>query len=361
MSEDKYLDYIPITWTGVNAAGGFPLSSKTIWDMMVISMLNYQADEYMESVVVHLSEQNLQQLGTIIAFECFNGLSTSEAYSSSPTWRSLQPDRRSPSPLTPPLSESTDKSTTGHGLGYVASVITKYINHVRHHPAVLRAPISAQKRVAEELQKYLLAQISHNADNVRMRNQKDEEKQSVSTGIPYGDRDHAKGISSSYYDWVHTTGANDTSCPYSFNFFCCLISKRGVNCLSSAKQSYLGRELALHLATMCRQYNDYGSYSRDSAEGNLNSLDFPEFRIRIDRDLESPLEPYPPAITSHPFELSKKALMEIAEFERSCMELCFVQLLAGLSAATSTEIKAFINVTDREGHCKQGAEIASGG
>ena len=28
---------------------------------------------------------------------------------------------------------------------------------------------------------------------------------------------------------------------------------------------------------MCRMYNDYGSVARNRAEGNLNSVDFPEF------------------------------------------------------------------------------------
>lgn len=31
------------------------------------------------------------------------------------------------------------------------------------------------------------------------------------------------------------------------------------------------------LATMCRQYNDYGSIVQDRAEKNLNSVNFPDF------------------------------------------------------------------------------------
>lgn len=46
--------------------------------------------------------------------------------------------------------------------------------------------------------------------------------------------------------------------------------------LRDREPGYLSRSLARHLATMCRQYNDYGSAVRDMDEGNLNSLDFPE-------------------------------------------------------------------------------------
>ncbi|CAG8960250.1 hypothetical protein HYFRA_00012770 [Hymenoscyphus fraxineus] len=49
MKKDKYLDYIPFTWIGCNNKGVF-LRTDLLWDMMMISMLNYQVDEFVETV-----------------------------------------------------------------------------------------------------------------------------------------------------------------------------------------------------------------------------------------------------------------------------------------------------------------------
>ncbi|KAJ5938239.1 Ent-kaurene synthase [Penicillium verhagenii] len=252
MTEDKYLEYIPIAWTSVNSGLKYPLSGKIMWDMMVISMLNYQADEYMESVVAKLPGSSLAELKATIRAECLNGFSNIE--NSIARW-----DREPQSP------ESEDSRGQSHimSLQEVNEVIRKYIRHIRNHRCITSTEESTQKQVAAEIHKFLLAHMSHNADNARMRAQKADANGNVT--------------SQSYFDWVRTTGAHDTSCPYSFSFFSCLISKGGSFAFSSIKQKFFARALGLHLATMCRQYNDYGSRRRDTAEKNLNSLDFSEF------------------------------------------------------------------------------------
>ncbi|KAK8104681.1 aphidicolan-16beta-ol synthase [Apiospora kogelbergensis] len=53
---------------------------------------------------------------------------------------------------------------------------------------------------------------------------------------------------------------------------------------------------------MCRMYNDYGSTGRDAAEGNLNSINFPEYDS-----------------TPGGTEAKKRALFEIADYERNCL------------------------------------------
>lgn len=50
MGDDKYLDYIPFTWIACNSKADFPLNPSVAWDMMIISMLNYQVDEFMETI-----------------------------------------------------------------------------------------------------------------------------------------------------------------------------------------------------------------------------------------------------------------------------------------------------------------------
>lgn len=290
MSKDKYLDFISVCWTTVNATTDFPLSGDIMWQMMVISMLNYQVDEYMESVVGSLPESCLSELKCEIRAAC-SDLCHGQASS-------------------PRVSD-------------VSEVILRYIRHIRHHPCVMKCAPSAQREVADELDKFLHAHMAHNADN---NNTKFEKGQS-------------------YFDWVRNTGANDTSCPYSFSFFICLISCEGRQlCISTAKQRYLARALGLHLATMCRQYNDFGSYARDKQENNLNSLDFPDFNGVISEDLSL---------------ARKQDLMDIAEFERSCMRVCFARLSSEIGVMASARIRAFINVTDLFGQIYVARDIAS--
>lgn len=51
MEEDKYFEYIPFTWTACNNRDNTFVCNKTLKEMMIISFLNYQADEFMEAVV----------------------------------------------------------------------------------------------------------------------------------------------------------------------------------------------------------------------------------------------------------------------------------------------------------------------
>ncbi|PLB51302.1 Ent-kaurene synthase [Aspergillus steynii IBT 23096] len=315
MTEDKYIEYIPAAWCCVNAATEFPLAGTIMWDMMVISMLNYQADEYMETAVAQLSDRQVSQLKSTLRSECFDQpiCLESESPNEEPA---LQP--------TPVPSDSGNESPVSSPKD-AAAVIRKYIHHVRRHPCVTATPELAQHQVADELYKYLLAQIAHNADNQQLRDG------NVSR-VPY-------------FDWVRTTGANDTSCPYSFAFFCCLVSQNKSYCLVSAKARYFARAMVVHLATLCRQYNDYGSSRRDAEEGNLKSLDFEEFKngkaVEGDRDSR------------------KHALLDIATCEKECMELYLGRLSTEVDKSTGRRIKAFVDVTDLFGQIYVARDIAS--
>ncbi|KAL8723334.1 MAG: hypothetical protein Q9181_007307 [Wetmoreana brouardii] len=51
MSEDEHFEYIPYTWTVSNNLKGQHIRGEFLHEMMIISFLNYQADEYMETCV----------------------------------------------------------------------------------------------------------------------------------------------------------------------------------------------------------------------------------------------------------------------------------------------------------------------
>jgi hypothetical protein len=89
---------------------------------------------------------------------------------------------------------------------------------------------------------------------------------------------------------------------------------------------------------MCRRYDDYGSVTRDRAEGNLNSLDFGEFcehneeshkldgaktvsktNSQTNRHLSNSVDELHAAGRQH-------SLMAIAQFERASMALALDKL-----------------------------------
>jgi len=80
-----------------------------------------------------------------------------------------------------------------------------------------------------------------------------------------------------FFNWVRTTSADHTSCPYSFVFYLCLMGSGSASLEMNIRQRYNLEDECRHLASMCRQCNDLGSVARDQYEGNLNSVNFPEF------------------------------------------------------------------------------------
>jgi hypothetical protein len=51
MTADKYMEFIPMIWFTCNYKNSQMLFYKTMWEMVLLSLFNFQVDEYMESVV----------------------------------------------------------------------------------------------------------------------------------------------------------------------------------------------------------------------------------------------------------------------------------------------------------------------
>jgi len=138
------------------------------------------------------------------------------------------------------------------------NVLEKFIAHVLQHPKVVQSNPKLQSCLIYELKTFLLSHITQIEDCANLS------------------RESNHRANTTYYHWARNTGANHTSCPYSFLFYLCLVSKPQQD-FANARQCYFLKDACRHLATMCRQYNDLGSVSRDQQERNLNSIDFPEF------------------------------------------------------------------------------------
>ncbi|KAF2706117.1 Ent-kaurene synthase [Pleomassaria siparia CBS 279.74] len=308
-ASNKYKGIIPITWVGCNHLNGSIMTPHQIWDMMILSDLIYRVDEYMESSVSHLSEEEQDQLNSFIRSQC--GISREWLRSSMPGSAYLN-------------GALTTASARYHE---AKQVLKSFIAHVLSRPILLVSKDDSQKQVAQEVCNFLLAHIRHVQDNRRLTEEKrqDQKEDGEILVLKTFNEPHI-----GYVEWVHTVATDDTSCPFAFAFFLQLIRVNGKDPLPNVTARYTGQSLSLQLGRMCRQYNDYGSLGRDQEERNLNSLNFPWFRGNTVED-------------------AKRSLMGLAEYERRCMMLSLDQLRTVVEDRTWRAIRAFVDVTDLYG------------
>ena len=344
MAEDKYLEYVPFTWTASNNLRGAFIHNSLLWDMMVISMLNYQADEFMEKVVGEQLAEDLEPVRAIVRRLCSELEDMGSKADSSSVF----------APECPP--EGQKAALEGHS-GYprrqeydeviamtydhVDNVLARFTSHVLQHPRVTGSSPSSQRHLRRELQTFLLAHIAHAEDNLRFAKQAHTAHSTTQFTTQ----------KTTYFEWVRTTSANHTSCPYSFALFSCLVSKPGQDWFQGVKQKYLAQDLACHLATMCRQYNDYGSIRRDRAERNLNSINFPEFEAEVRGEMT--------ADSSEVESRLKEDLFWVAEYERELLGTIIGRLTEQLGQAKMEILQVFIQVTDLYGQIYVARDIAS--
>ncbi|KAF2185201.1 hypothetical protein K469DRAFT_779002, partial [Zopfia rhizophila CBS 207.26] len=223
------------------------------------------------------------------------------------------------------------------------------VHHILKHPAVLKSPAFIRNLLRRDLAAFLHAHVTQIADNERM---------TVNTGS--GEPCIRNDGDRTFHSWVRDTGADHTSCPMSFTFCCYLIAEHdGKGFPSGAKHAYLTADLRLHLAAMCRMYNDYGSERRDRRESNLNCLDFPEFKPKstlgsIDGTSDgtsdgtnevNSVNGHQPKDTT--LSDQKAELLWIVEYERRCLTLAFDKLKdTGISTTYVRALQLFIDVTD---------------
>jgi hypothetical protein len=341
MADDKYLEYIPFTWTMCNNATDFGLSTQGMWDMMVISMLNFQADEYLEAVTEnpHLKE-DFEALRAVI-HQLFDG-------------HELEPTEngdRKRQKLVNGTAQPTKNGGTYHSNGQngvhqsellldVKENLSRFVSYVLNHPKLSQSSEALRGRVRRELSIFLQSHITQGEDNARFHKPASPEKVAVFA------RD-------TYYNWVRTTSADHTSCPYSFEFFCSLIAPSGADCFQGALSRYLGQDLCRHLATMCRQYNDYGSIARDRAEHNLNSVNFLEFHEENENEINDHVSNghvhLSKSSTMNHEDQTRETLFRIANYERACLDLAVQHLKPEVTSSTWKALQVFINVTDLYG------------
>lgn len=300
MREEKYLGFIPFTWVGGAGRGLVRnvLSPGVCEAMMIMSALIYQTDEFMEHVVASLPGESFNEAKKMIQ-SMFLDLHTAQNGNGA---------------RTPHASRKTHDGSSN--LEYIKCTLARFVNYTLYHPSILKASTYDQQQLKENLEEFLLAHL---------RQAKDNRQLSVIHKLP------SSGIS--FFYWARSTGANHTGGPFAFSFLLCLVGV-GHNAFSTALQNYVAEDVSRHLSTLCRLYNDFGSVTRDRSENNLNSLNFPEFSHPQGENTDATL---------------KQRLMEVATYERMCLDASLDKLREITSEEVWKVVKAFCDVTNLYG------------
>jgi hypothetical protein len=328
--ENKYLEYIPLTWIATNRRNRHALPNSMLWEMMVISVLVYQLDEFMEKVCngeagAQVSERLRETVRELCEF--------------------------APPGSTGDLSNGNEPTTNGNGGGTgalnhhdIRAALHRFTSHILQHPAVVRSPTHVREQLHGQLATCLLSHIDHAEASARLAGQ-GHKHAALSASFKFRP---ARGT---YYSWVQSTGADTTQSPAIFLFFCCLAAAPGEPFFRGVRQHYLSSALSRHLANLCRQYNDYGSASRDLAEGNLNSLNFPEFHEMMMRG-----EHWAAAKRGTD---PKTDLLFVAEYERECLEHAITRLSAVMGPREMDALRVFVDTVDLYGQIYAARDISN--
>jgi hypothetical protein len=296
--KDKYINYIPVAWTLISNLRGLRISANTLWDMMHFSLLDFLVDEYMESTVALLGECERDMVREFIT--------TNLALPCGVNGRLLSRKRGIAAVLDAVSVTETHDSGLNAEVELVKGTLMRYVTEIFGHLRVLSASRYDQQQVHREIHSFLLAHMTQMTDNTALTSDHSQERTGPKPKLVFN-------TSSPFFHWVRTTGSQHVSCPISFAFFCCLISaSNGQNerddCLPTPQQKYMASDLCVHLAAMSRLFNDYASIKRDQKEGNLNSVNFPEFHRA---DLSS---------------TAKTSLLQLGEYERQASRSALLQL-----------------------------------
>ncbi|KAF2967333.1 hypothetical protein GQX73_g6273 [Xylaria multiplex] len=327
-ADNKYLEYIPFTWIATNRRQKHPLSNAVLRDMMLVSLHIYQLDEFMETLLGGPNRLvEYKDVRIILEDLCQFGPKMLEVNRESKTQESN--------------SDATKGAPGSLPLMQAEYYLRGFISYLLQHPAVCESPDHVRRKIHSKLAQCMLAHVDYEQDNGRFITQQQKRTPNQPSEIIT-----FESAQKSYYEWVQDTSARSTQAPSTFLLFSC------------ARQNYLADALSQHLAALCRQYNDYGSANRDQAEGNLNSLNFPEFDQAVNELDRSPV--------SRPRNETdmKTDLLFIAEYERECLNTVSKKLCEEFqrSRGGDAKIKAlrvFIETVDLYGQIYVAKDISN--
>ncbi|KAH8836465.1 hypothetical protein MCOR27_008909 [Pyricularia oryzae] len=272
-SEDKYLEMIPFTWVSCSNRGGSFMATSWLYDMMLVSMLSYQADEFIHKSAAP-ALRDISALSRLID-GVFDELASESKHVN---------------------GKSTSSSSSSEAEIKVRAELLRFVGHLLGHPSLARSSHWDLEALRRELRACLQANVAQIEENSRLAKH------------PSSPVLHTRARRT-FFDWVRTTASDRTAIAFPFYFACCHFSSSqtpGEDVFATAAEKYLVDAAIRHLATKGRLMNDFGSTGRDSAEGNVNSVHFPE------------LQRCSAAAASSTPAAKKVVLQRLIEFEEHC-------------------------------------------
>ncbi|KAH6625504.1 ent-copalyl diphosphate/ent-kaurene synthase [Boeremia exigua] len=260
ITKDTYFTIIPFTWVGCNNRSRTFASALYLYEMMHISLLGFQTDEFVEVVLAPAFEDDISGLHDLIDRVIDNIAETSQ-HKNGVTKTNGRVGENG--------IHETDGSTTEKE--DIVILLSRFAEHVLHHPSVLEASRWDRENLRSELKTFLHAHTTQVGDNKRFAAQ-------LSGNADEDDTYNSPGRS--FFQWLHSTAADHVACAYSLAFSTCLISAslgKGDQVFDTVMQKHLAAVVSRHASVLNRLYNDYGSLGRDTTERNVNSMHFPEF------------------------------------------------------------------------------------
>ncbi|KAL1792324.1 hypothetical protein ACET3X_008831 [Alternaria dauci] len=260
MTKDTYFTIIPFTWVGCNNSSRTFASAAYLYEMMHISLLGFQTDEFIEAVLAPAFGDDIAGLHNLIDRVIDDIAETTQQENG----------------VTKTNGHSGENGTNvPNGLtvekGDVVSLLSRFVEHVLHHPSVLEASCWDRENLRSELKSFLHAHTTQVDDNRRFAAQ-------VSGNTDEDVTYNSPGRS--FFQWLHSTAADHVACAYSLAFSTCLVSAslgKSDEVFGTVMQKHLAAVVSRHTSVLNRLYNDYGSLGRDTSERNVNSMHFPEF------------------------------------------------------------------------------------
>ncbi|KAI1345533.1 hypothetical protein F5Y01DRAFT_323101 [Xylaria sp. FL0043] len=348
---DKYSFVIALALALCAEAHSCSTSLFVLYEMMLLSILNFHADEYMEGFIEKYFAKDLNSVRQIVEHlfvDVHANMQNDPRTATQSGWQN--PNRQATDIKNNVLHNALEYRPS---LQDVRDVLSRFVRQILGHPAVLSSPARLQTRLAFDLKIFLLSHITQAEDNCRLR-------AGLSVDSDFESRDARRGDyhrpGRSFYRWVRDVSADHTSCPFSFVFFECLVHAapscpvqtrtiENTDTMYRARTAYLAEDTCRHLASLCRMYNDYGSLARDVEEHTLNSVNFPEFSRRPGATLAQGTTSASIAIDD-----AKSELLWIAEYERRGLDTAMKLLEKELGPGELIDaIRVFIDVTDLYG------------
>ena len=210
LADDQHYAYIPFMWISANSVEKRFIGAEFLHQMMILSVLNRQFEEYMVNVVGETFAGCMFEIEDMIQ-SIFREL---ERYTKDQCFCGDH-------------GNDTSRSSTVTTISDVRSVLYRFISHVLNHPFVLMASTYDQAQLICELQSFLLSRVSHLSNR-------------------------------GYTEDAEPTKAptDQTAHPYTFAFFTCILGNQGAtggvglrkDFLETPEQQFLAADLIRHVS-----------------------------------------------------------------------------------------------------------------